>query len=94
MGDSSGEQRGFEHIGTDIGGSIRLPGTWRGVVAVKPSFGRVPLDSPYLGRVAGPLTRTAADAALAMAVAGACGLGGWLRGWPGSGARPAVAGGR
>lgn len=56
------------HVGTDIGGSIRLPGTWLGVVAHKPSFGRVPLDSPYLGRVAGPLTRTGADAALAMSV--------------------------
>ncbi len=56
------------HVGTDIGGSIRLPGTWLGLVAHKPSFGRVPLDSPYLGRVAGPLTRTGADAALAMSV--------------------------
>ena len=56
------------HVGTDIGGSIRLPGTWLGVVGLKPSFGRVPLDSPYPGRVAGPLTRSAADAALAMAV--------------------------
>lgn len=56
------------HVGTDIGGSIRLPGTWLGLVAHKPSFGRVALDAPYLGRVAGPLTRTAADAALAMSV--------------------------
>ena len=56
------------HVGTDIGGSIRLPGTWLGLVAHKPSFGRVPLDTPYLGRVAGPLTRTATDAALAMTV--------------------------
>jgi len=56
------------HIGTDIGGSIRLPATWLGVVGLKPSFGRVPLDAPYLGRVAGPLTRTVADAALAMSV--------------------------
>ena len=56
------------HVGTDIGGSIRLPGTWLGLVAHKPSFGRVPLDAPYLGRVAGPLTRTAADAAIAMTV--------------------------
>ncbi len=56
------------HLGTDIGGSIRLPGTWLGLVAHKPSFGRVPLGVPYLGRVAGPLTRSAADAAAAMAV--------------------------
>ncbi|MFZ1285551.1 MAG: amidase family protein, partial [Candidatus Phosphoribacter sp.] len=56
------------HVGTDIGGSIRLPGTWLGLVAHKPSFGRVPLELPYLGRVAGPLTRTSADAALLMSV--------------------------
>ena len=56
------------HVGTDIGGSIRLPGTWLGLVALKPSDGRVPLDNPYLGRVAGPLTRTVADAALLMQV--------------------------
>ena len=54
------------HVGTDIGGSIRLPGTWLGLVALKPSAGRVPLDNPYLGRVAGPMTRTVTDAALLM----------------------------
>ena len=56
------------HIGTDIGGSIRLPGTWLGLTTLKPSAGRVPLDAPYLGRVAGPLCRTADDAALLMSV--------------------------
>ena len=56
------------HIGTDIGGSIRLPATWLGLVGHKPSYGRVPLESPYLGRVAGPITRNVADAAAAMAV--------------------------
>ncbi|WP_432479730.1 amidase [Nocardioides sp. GXQ0305] len=54
------------HVGTDIGGSIRLPGSWLGLVALKPSAGRVPLDTPYLGRVAGPMTRTVTDAALLM----------------------------
>jgi aspartyl-tRNA(Asn)/glutamyl-tRNA(Gln) amidotransferase subunit A len=55
------------HVGTDIGGSIRLPAAWCGVVGFKPSAGRVPIHPPYMGRVAGPLTRTVADAALAMA---------------------------
>jgi aspartyl-tRNA(Asn)/glutamyl-tRNA(Gln) amidotransferase subunit A len=56
------------HIGTDIGGSIRLPGTWLGLTTLKPSAGRVPLAAPYLGRVAGPMTRSAADAALYLKV--------------------------
>lgn len=54
------------HIGTDIGGSIRLPAGWCGLVGLKPSFGRVPIDPSYYGRVAGPMTRTVADTALMM----------------------------
>jgi aspartyl-tRNA(Asn)/glutamyl-tRNA(Gln) amidotransferase subunit A len=56
------------HVGTDIGGSIRLPAGWCGLVGLKPSFGRVPVYPPYLGRVAGPITRSVADAALLMGV--------------------------
>ncbi len=55
------------HVGTDIGGSIRLPAGWCGIVGLKPSAGRVPIDPPYIGRVAGPMTRNAADAGLMMA---------------------------
>ena len=56
------------HIGTDIGGSIRLPAGWCGVVGIKPTHGRVAVGNPYPGRAIGPLARTAADAALALSV--------------------------
>ncbi len=53
-------------LGTDIAGSVRLPAAYNGVFALKPSLGRIPIYPPYLGRVVGPMTRTVADAALAM----------------------------
>jgi aspartyl-tRNA(Asn)/glutamyl-tRNA(Gln) amidotransferase subunit A len=55
------------HIGTDGGGSIRIPAAWCGVVGLKPTFGRVP-QWPHGAfahvAVAGPMTRTVRDAAL------------------------------
>ncbi len=51
------------HVGTDIGGSVRLPATHGGFFALKPSFGRIPINPPFLGRVAGPMTRTVLDSA-------------------------------
>ena len=58
-------------IGTDGGGSIRIPAGFTGVYGMKPSFGRVPVAplSPF-GTLshAGPLTRTVADAALMLTV--------------------------
>ena len=56
-------------LGTDGGGSIRIPAGFSGIYGLKPSFGRVPAYplSPF-GTVAhvGPMTRTVEDAALMM----------------------------
>lgn len=57
------------HVGTDIGGSIRLPGTWNALATLKPSAGMIPLDSPYAGRAAGPMARRVADLCALMQVA-------------------------
>jgi aspartyl-tRNA(Asn)/glutamyl-tRNA(Gln) amidotransferase subunit A len=58
---------GALHVGTDGGGSIRIPAGVSGIVGLKPTFGRVPAWplSPF-GTVAhvGPMTRTVEDAAL------------------------------
>ena len=58
-------------IGTDGGGSIRIPCGFTGLYGIKASFGRVPAYpmSPF-GTVAhvGPMTRTVADAALMLTV--------------------------
>ncbi len=61
---------GALHVGTDAGGSIRIPAAWCGVVGLKPSFGRVPqwpLGAFATVAVAGPMTRTVRDAALMLA---------------------------
>ena len=58
---------GALHVGTDGGGSIRIPASFCGIVGLKPTFGRVPAWplSPF-GTVAhlGPMARTVEDAAL------------------------------
>jgi aspartyl-tRNA(Asn)/glutamyl-tRNA(Gln) amidotransferase subunit A len=58
----------YGSIGTDTGGSIRIPAALSGIVGLKPTIGRVNVDgtiplSPKLDSV-GPLARSAQDAAI------------------------------
>ena len=71
-------------IGSDTGGSVRVPAAWNGLVGLKTSVGLLPLDG-VLGLstsmdTAGPLSRDVADAAALFAV---------LDGRIGAGSRPA-----
>ncbi|RQW64500.1 amidase [Vibrio viridaestus] len=57
---------GTLHIGTDIGGSVRLPAGWTGLFGFKPTLGRIPIYPYYTGRCAGPMTKTVDDAVMVM----------------------------
>ena len=58
-------------IGTDAGGSVRIPGSFSGLVALKATYGRIanypPSGAGSLGHI-GPMTRTVADTALMLNV--------------------------
>ena len=65
----------FASLGTDMGGSVRLPAAYCGVVGLKQTFGRVSqrglLATGFNGDHIGPLTRSARDSALVLqAIAG------------------------
>jgi Asp-tRNA(Asn)/Glu-tRNA(Gln) amidotransferase A subunit family amidase len=59
-------------LGTDGGGSIRIPSSFCGVVGHKPTFGLVPKEPGFKGwktlSVDGPLARSVRDAALLLSV--------------------------
>ncbi len=63
---------GYGSLGSDTGGSIRLPAAYTGIVGLKPSYGRVSrhgvVPVSWSADHVGPMTRTVADAAAMLTV--------------------------
>ena len=62
---------GAVHVGSDGGGSIRIPAAFSGIFGFKPSFGRVPtFPASVYGTLShvGPMTRCVADSVLMLNV--------------------------
>ena len=61
-------------IGTDTGGSVRIPAAWCGITGLKATFGRIPrhgvMGLSWTLDHAGPMTRSVADAALGVGADG------------------------
>jgi len=75
---------GVLHIGTDGGGSIRIPAAFTGTVGHKPTYGTVPAwPASAFGTVAhlGPMARSVADTAAMLNVMAGCDNQDWAQGW-------------
>lgn len=55
-------------VGSDLGGSVRIPAAFCGLVGLKPTQGRIPHTPASSMRSAGPLARSVADVVLLTAV--------------------------
>ena len=74
---------GVFHLGTDGGGSIRVPAAFTGVTGIKPTYGRVPAyPASAYGTVAhlGPMTRGVADTQAMLDIMSGTDPSDWLQG--------------